>query len=85
VDDIIDVPTKIKLLPKVINMTAGWCHALVYTYDQRMFGWGDASSGNLGIGPQDEQTYRTVTEIKDAPSKVVMMSCGCYSSCVLYE
>ena len=38
-----EVPQKVQIKPKVVDILAGDCHALVMTADNRVFGWGQGT------------------------------------------
>jgi alpha-tubulin suppressor-like RCC1 family protein len=77
------VPTKIKTLSRVVDITLGWCHGLAYTADEKLYYWGFVK--NFDSNGQVEDSFTDVIELKTIPEKPVILRAGCYDTCVLTD
>ncbi|OQR92840.1 regulator of chromosome condensation (RCC1) [Thraustotheca clavata] len=89
-----NVPTRISFFEdagiKVVSISAGGCHSGVVTEDGRVFMWGEAHWGQLGLTPDYKDVHQaTPAECKilpdDSTDKIIALSCGGTHTAALSE
>lgn len=76
-----NVPSKVSISNIVVGVSAGWCHSLALTSDNRVYGWGLNSSSQLGTGDQPlKKLPQSIPFFDDNSVLIDKIGCGnCHS------